>query len=203
MSQLRVKARKKPAVAAPPALERAFEQDDEVGTKWTDFGSPPTFPRTGDFRIGRADPDRVFDTLHAWIQSHEDLQTRFWLPDRGLLAQIKDIQKIGQWYEDPVVNALQQEVQALRARMARVEEILEGVDQPSFRDPDMGWCETHVDVLKAYPDSYVAIDTATGEILAHAKEEGKFIELLKALDPVKRKVLFTTHTSTYLTADAH
>jgi hypothetical protein len=203
MSQAaRTKSDKKPAATRPP--EPDIEDDDEnLAIEWTDLVSAPTFKSIGKFSIGRADPYAMYGEMYQWKEYPADLRNLNRLSRNILAARAHVFRARSQWQEDTDVAVLRQEVEDLRARMARLEVILEGADQPSFRDPDLAWCEEHLDVLKNYPDSYVAIDTAAGKILAHAREEIKFIEQLKALDASKRKALFTTHTSTYLIPDAN
>lgn len=92
----------------------------------------------------------------------------------------------------------QKEIEDLRERVANIEQILEGVDQPGYEDPNLAWCENNLKLLEKYPDCFVAIDIDDGVVEISAKAQEDFVAQLKSLDSDVRKRLFTTHTSLYL-----
>ncbi len=99
--------------------------------------------------------------------------------------------------KDPFQD-LQKQFDALQSRVSRIEQILEGVDEPSYVDPNLDWCQTNIEKLKQFPNSFVAIDTKKGEIVVHSADQDEFIRKLELLSHVTRSTLFRTHTSQFL-----
>jgi hypothetical protein len=89
--------------------------------------------------------------------------------------------------------------EALQERVSRIEQILEGVDEPSYVDPNLDWCQKNIEKLRQFPDSFVAIDIGRGEIVVHSADQDEFIKKLGDLGRDARSVLFRTHTSQFVT----
>lgn len=100
--------------------------------------------------------------------------------------------------EPSELKVLREQLGSLQSRVARIEVILEGVDDPPYVDPDAAWCEQNLVKLRSHPDSFVAIDTTKGEVVVSATDQGEFIAKLRRLEPNSRKDLLKTHTSVYL-----
>ena len=98
---------------------------------------------------------------------------------------------------DPLQD-LRRQFDALQSRVLRIEQILEGVDEPSYVDPNLDWCQSNIEKLKQFPNSFVAIDTKKGEIVVHSADQDEFIKKLELLSHVTRSTLFQTHTSQFL-----
>lgn len=61
-------------------------------------------------------------------------------------------------------------------------------------DPHLRWIEEHLDELRRYPSTWVAIDPVRG-IVVHAKDGDEFADKLAALPREERKRLLTFNTS--------
>lgn len=61
-------------------------------------------------------------------------------------------------------------------------------------DPHLRWIEEHLDELRCYPSTWVAIDPVRG-IVVHAKDGDEFADKLAALPSEERKRLLTFNTS--------
>lgn len=67
-------------------------------------------------------------------------------------------------------------------------------DEMAADDPHLLWIEEHLDELRHYPATWVAIDPVRG-IVVHAKDGDEFADKLAALPREERKRLLTFNTS--------
>ncbi|WP_437783439.1 hypothetical protein [Sorangium sp. So ce1097] len=110
--------------------------------------------------------------------------------------------------QDPKVAALENRVQKLESLIEHLlaKQIAEHKHEIESKYEDEGetadqphtnWIEANKDKLRAYPDSFVALDLEEG-IVAHASDGDEFHAQLDKLSPEQRDRVVLFHTSMYV-----
>lgn len=78
----------------------------------------------------------------------------------------------------------------------KLEDML-GDDQPTYQDPYLDWCDRNQEVIRQYPNSFLAISLLTGVVIAEVSPEA-FEAALHKLPYEERHGLFRTHSSLHI-----